>query len=359
MSYQPPPDLPTEFRLALACGRWAYADEGGDAVVELAAAVDWNRFIASCQRHRVQGLVWSALSRLQVEVPAAVQVALSSDARTIAGRGLRAAQESQRLQAEFERAGMPLLFLKGLTLARLAYGNPFTKMSADVDVLVLPADVGRAAALLQEVGYRLCRPDSDDRIVDWHRLSKESVWQSETGLVLELHDRVADQPQLIPDLTANSPRQLVEIAPGVELPTFAEEELFAYLCVHGASSAWFRLKWITDFAALLHGRTSTEIERLYDRSQELGSGHAAAQALLLAERLYALSLSEAFSNRLRRSRACRWLVRAALADMLRGEPTARPFGTRTIHLTQFLLLPGLPYKFAELQRQARVAAGLF
>lgn len=358
MSYQPPTDLPTEFRLALACCRWSYAGDSGDAVRRLAAVVDWSRFVRTCQRHRVQGLVWHALSALLVDVPPPVQVALSSDARSIAERGLRAAEESRRLHAAFEGAGVPLLFLKGLALAMLAYGNPFAKMSIDVDVLVIPEQVTRSASLLRELGYRLEVPKSESQLLRWHGLWKESIWRGPDGLVLELHDRVADQPQLLPALTANCARQVVTIAAGVELPTLSDEETFAYLCVHGASSAWFRLKWITDFAAFLHSRAPIEIERLYERSQQLNAGRAADQALLLAERLYALSLGEALSTRLRRSLASRWLARSALGEMLRGEPTERPFGTRTIHLTQFFLRPGMRYKLAELGRQARVAAGI-
>ena len=72
-----------------------------------------------------------------------------------------------------------------------------------------------------------------------------------------------------------------------------------------------------------------------------------------------LPLPDILSKRLRKSPVSRWLAKAALAGMLHGEPTERPFGTRTIHLTQFFLLPGAGYKFAELGRQARVAAGIF
>ena len=359
MSYQPPPDLPTEFGLALAACRWAYAGDSGEAIARLTPGADWARLVKTCQRHRVQGLVWHALSALQADVPAAVEIALASDARRIAERGLRTVQECRRLLAAFEGARLPLMFLKGLTLAKLAYGRPFTKMSADVDVLVLPEDLARSAALLRELGYRLQIPEAGSQLLRWHGLSKESVWLGDKGLILELHHRVADQRQLLPALTATSPHQLVEIVPGIELPTFADAELFAYLCVHGASSAWFRLKWITDFAALLHDRKSSEIETLYHRSQELGAARAADQALLLAERLYALPLPDVLSKRLRKSPVSRWLAKAALTGMLHGEPTERPFGTRTIHLTQFFLLPGAGYKFAELRRQARVAAGIF
>jgi hypothetical protein len=359
VSYQPPIGLPIEFRLALTASRWAYAADSGDAVARLAADVDWARFVGTCQRHRVQGLAWHALSGLQVAVPAAVRIALAGDAMTIAETGLRAAEESKRLIAAFDGAGMPLLFLKGLTLAKLAYGRPFIKMSADVDVLVLPEHIARAGALLRELGYSLRLPKADSQLLRWHGLSKESIWRSKSGLILELHHRVADQPQLLPTLTAASPRQRVEIAPGIELPTLADTELFAYLCVHGASSAWFRLKWVTDLAAFLQDRGSNEIDTLYDYSHQLGASRAAAQALLLAERLFALPLGEGLSTRLRKSAVNRWLARAALADLLNGEPTERLLGTRTIHLTQFFLRPGLRYKLAEIGRQARVAAGIF
>ena len=360
MSYQPPPDLPIEFRLALACCRWSYAGDSGEAVRRLAAEVDWAEFVWTCQRHRIQGLVWEALSGLEIDVPAPARLVLTGDARSIAERGMRAAAEAGRLRAAFEGAGVPLLFLKGLPLGMLAYGKPFTKMSADVDVLVLPEHIERAAALLGELGFRLDVPATTvDLLPRWHGLSKESIWSGASDLVLELHHRVADQPQLLPALTACSRKRLVTIAPGITLPTFADEELVAYLCVHGASSAWFRLKWITDLAAILHGRSPAEIDALYERSQQLSAGRAAGQALLLAQRLFGLLLGEGLEKRLHRSWASRWIAEAALGEMLREAPTRRPFGTVMIHLTQFFLEPGARYKLAELGRQARVAARIF
>ena len=357
MNYQPPPDLPTEFALALACCRWVYANDSADAVARLAASADWSLFLAACRRHRVQGLAWRSLNSLDVHLPAPIQVALASDGRAIAEQGLRAAQESARLLAAFKDADVPLLFLKGLPLAKLAFGEPFLKMSSDVDVLVLPEHVARSASLLRELGYLLELPGAYGDVVRWHASRKESVWRSKLGLVLELHSRVADQAELVPGITALSPNRTVPIAPRMSLPTLADSEQFAYLSVHGASSAWFRLKWITDFAAFLHNRSAHEIETLYERSQQLGAGRASAQALLLARRLYAVPLAEKLAKSLN-SPVSRWLARAAMNDMLRGEPTERPFGTRTIHLTQFFLLPGLGFKFSELKRQVKVAAGI-
>jgi len=358
VSYQPRLKLPTEFALAASCCRWAYSGEGAEELRRAAQSADWGKFLETCRRHRVQGLAWQALSSLKIPVLAPVTVALEADARHIAEQGLRSARESVRLAETFSSAGVPLLFLKGLTLGALAYGDPFLKMGWDIDLLVLPHDVGRAATLLEELGYRLHMPRRRFHLTRWHASRKESEWRNPGGLVVELHSRVADQPELLPDITTRSPSQAVNIAPGIKLQTLAAEELFAYLCVHGASSAWFRLKWVADLAGVLHRLDAGAIDARYRRAVELGAGRAAGLAVILVHWLFAVpmpaGLAERFDNSTEQS-----LARAALKTMLRGEPTDRPFGTATIHFTQFFLLPGLRFKLAEFARQGRVTAGLF
>jgi hypothetical protein len=176
---------------------------------------------------------------------------------------------------------------------------------------------------------------------------------------VELHTRVADNGQLIPGITVHSPTQSVEVAPGITLPTLAGDELFAYLCVHGASSAWFRLKWVTDFAALLHPCPPAEIERLYGRSQQLGACRSAGQALLLADALYGTLEGTGLRESLARGRATATLASAALRQLTGRaepiEPTSVTLGTWRIHWTQFLLCPGAGFKLREFSRQLQHA----
>ena len=164
---------------------------------------------------------------------------------------------------------------------------------------------------------------------------------------------LADNRRLIPGIGMKSPVRDVEIARDIALPTLAADELFAYLAVHGASSAWFRLKWICDFAALLHGLKSAEIERLYDRSQALGAGRAAGQALLLADHLFG-SLGEAPNLRhlLANDRSTKRMADAAAKALTKAsEPTEAFLGTWPIHWTQLLLQPGAGFKISEIRRQ--------
>lgn len=360
MNYRQSAILPTEFRLATACCRWAFAGGSAETILDRSREVDWQRFVAVVGRHRVEGLVWHSLDSLSVPLPAEVDESLSASARSIADHGLRAAAESARLLKAFEQAGVPLLFIKGLTLGKLAYSNPFLKMSWDIDVLIPLAQVAEAAVLLEEMGYRRVLPAGavDRRELEaWHRRRKESVWvHAGKQLHLELHGRLPDSPWLIKEVGIDSLRQLVEVAPGIVLPTLARDELFAYLCVHGALSAWHRLKWLADCAALLDGIGEDEIGRLYAASQALGAGRATGLALLLTHMLFEVDIGDNLARRLAADRTTRWLVRIAL-NQLAGredlkEPTERTFGTVMIHFSHLLLAPRWSLKWRELRRKA-------
>lgn len=354
--------LSNEFALVAACCRWP-RDAASDALVVASAAAveDWPRFARIVRRQRVEGLVHHTLRRCGVPVPDKLAKDIGADARIIAQQNLMFAAESARLRDLFADADIPLIFIKGLTLAVLAYGNLGLKRGWDIDIAVPPDRAEAAAALLTAAGYVRTIPDpalSDAQFRIWVRHWKESVWRHrDKGIYVELHTGLVDNPRLLPGLGALSPVQQVEIAPGLALPTLKKEELFAYLCVHGASSAWVRIKWLADVGALLGAGDSAETERLYRRSRELGAGRASAQALLLCAELFETPLPSTLAAELRADRANRYLAHAALAMMAGAneerEADDRLLGTLPTHLTQFLLLKGWRYKLSELRRQAR------
>jgi hypothetical protein len=111
---------------------------------------------------------------------------------------------------------------------------------------------------------------------------------------------------------------------------------------------------------LIHGCAPEELERLHQRSQELGAGRASGQALLLADAVYGtLGDARALKQSLERDGQTRRLLRTASRQLSGAaepvEPTSRPFGTMPIHYSQFFLRPGPAFKLSELVRQARAA----
>lgn len=343
-----------ELQLLTDCCRVNFATADDADRPAIPKGLDWDNLVSLARRHRVQGLAWNGLVSQVDQIPNVAREALSADARSIAATNMAIARECGELLEMFQQANVPLLFVKGLTVGALAYRTPMMKMGWDIDLLIDPGDLDAAAGLLTQRGYAIRLPRNPARLQSWHSRSKESVWSRDQVFHVELHTRLTDNGRLIPTIDVHSTRQLVDVAPAISLPTLAPDPLFAYLTVHGASSAWFRLKWISDFAALLQGRDATEMRRLYFQSQKLGAGRATGQAMLLADTLFGIMRSVPdLREQLNSDRATRLLCRAAMQILANGrEPTEHPLGTLPIHWTQLFLRPDLAFKLSELWRQA-------
>lgn len=349
-------ELPPEFALLVACCRRPPSPEADEAVCRAASRADWPLLLATAGRHRVEGLVHDALRRAGAPMPADAAARLAAEASGIARENLLYAAEALRLSERFERAGIGHLFVKGVTLAILAYAKLGLKRSSDIDLLVAPEDYAAACAALGEAGYHCFHPAGAglDAILRYAAAAKDSAWRSGAGIKVELHQRLTENPMLLPTVGARSPAQRVEIAPGVSLPTLGREQLFAYLCAHGAFTAWSRLKWLADLAALVSGEDEAGIERLYRRAAVLAPGRAAAQALLLAHRLFGTRVAPALEAELRADRVTLYLERTALATMMGGgarELDQRRFGAARLNLSVLMLQPGWRYKAAEIGRK--------
>jgi hypothetical protein len=305
------------------------------------APIDWHRFSALASHHRVEALAAKGLAEMGHAAPQNVHAQLTARAAEIAAANLRLISESGRLSDAFAEAGIAMIFVKGATLAKLAYDDIALKSAIDLDILVDPQDLADAARVLRTCGYRLETPKSTERLFDWHRLRKESLWvHGSSRMIVDLHTRLADSSALIPNIWTPESTRDVEVIRGLSLTTLREDALAAYLAVHGATSAWFRLKWLVDFAAIVQREHKGRGSDLRRAMIGLGAQNAGDQALHLADSMFGVLESEPAT---RAAVGVRWSVRAASAvaeGYLRGlaEPTARVGGTFGIHACSLLIL---------------------
>jgi hypothetical protein len=350
---------PAEFRLVAACCRWPPSPAAREDVRRRAeAAIDWPLFLSVVRRHRVEGLVHRALSDAGVEPSAEIRSILAQAAAKIGIQNLRQAAESLQLKRRLTEKAIDFLFLKGVTLGALAYGNLGLKQAWDIDLLVAADQAVAAAAVLEQAGYIRSMPTADlseEKFRSWMAHCKESLWISEKdGTVVELHTALVDNIRMLPGVSARSETLSVAISAGNELPTLREEELYSYLCVHGATHGWSRLKWLADVAALLGGKPAAETERLHRVAETLGAGRSSAQALLLCAELLSLPLPPRLQQELESDRATRWLTQLACGAMAGHGATELDdtmFGTIGINFAHFLMGRGLRYKLSELARK--------
>jgi hypothetical protein len=344
--------------MVCACCRPPGDPERDGLVARLAEGMDWSQVAQLAGHHRVEALVWASLARARVEPPPPVAGALRRRAGEIAHQGLLQAAESARLQAVLARAGVLNLLLKGAALDRLAWGRIGLKQAWDIDLLVDPGDVAEAATALAGEGYLMTVPGAlDERGWGlWVAHAKESAWTHPvTGLVVELHWRLADAAGLIPGLGVRSPSRLVPLARSSDraVRTFAAEETFAYLCVHGAAHGWSRLKWLADVGAILGPLAMGERLELHAAAVALGAGRSSAVALGLCDRLLGQAAPPAALDAARRDWRTRALVRLALLAMAAGgdrDISERPLVRDAITLSQILVPQGRGAAWAELRR---------
>ena len=350
--------LPAEFMLAAACCRWPLSEPALSAIAQAAARpIDWPYFMRIVARQRITGLAANALRTAGIAPPPEAASALTAGELRIARHNLRLTVETIRLQRTFTASGIPVVALKGVSLAQLAFGSLTLKHGRDIDLLVPPQHALTAMALLEASDYALYNPayqmsEAQRRAFVAHGREAEFVHRG-GGLRVELHWQLTDNPALLRGVDAFSAARDVSMPGGGAIRTLAEDDLFAYLCVHGASHAWFRLKWLADLNALIAAKDDAEIVRLYRHAQGKGAGLCAGQAIMLCRDLLGLPLPKALAAELEGSRRVRRLVALALRDMVRTDAATEPdVGAATLvrdALMQFRLGKGLAFYAAQVR----------
>lgn len=310
-------------------------------------------------RHGVVGLVHDGLSRAGVDIPSVVKSDLKLGAATLVHHNLALAAEALRVQASFDRANVPLLFLKGPALAALVYGALGLRDCKDLDILVSPDDLNRAGTLLETAGYARFEPPltaSEAQMRALRPIRKDYGYSRSGGgdTQIELHWRLFRNPHLVEQSILTTAPQSVPMATAGAVPTLNHDALFAYLCAHGAIHWWRELKWMADIGAILSNTDEAGIERMYRFADNIGLGRVAALAILLSERVLGTVVPPDLSRALRQQ-PTRWLEATVLKVLTAGGnetlPRARPFGTTRGSFSTILLRKGLRYRVAETKLQ--------
>jgi hypothetical protein len=344
-----------EFLLVAACAVWPPSDRRTNAIREAAEEpIDWDRVLKVVMRHRVAGLVRDGLTRARIAVPASVTTVIGAQAAALVHQNLALVAEGVKLQRMFAEADLPIAFMKGVSLSMLAYGDLGIRYGRDIDLLVSHKSIMTAIAVLERAGYRMYEPPEtfgDAQLGMWLLRCKELRFvQKESGHEVELHVRLFDNPRLMSKAATMSSLRTVRFTETVGLSTFGEDDLFAYLCAHGAIHCWFRLKWLADIGALLAHQPEGGVERLYLAAEARGAGRSAAQAILLSRQILGAQIPDSLIATLRKHASVRWLEAMAMKALTADtEPTEQPFGTTWNNLSLFLLGRGFRYWLAELQ----------
>lgn len=297
------------FRLLAACGRHAHRSDRHDAVEGFLDGVDWSELLALVRRHGASPHAWLCLSALP-SVPEEVRAWLARRRGQIARQMLRVSACTAETVAAMEARRIDVVALKGAPLALDLLGDPTLRESSDIDLLVPPAAIADADAVLRGLGFTPTIAHFDRPI---HRryfaalINELQYVDTRRGLLVELHWRPTSNPYLL-DLPKGWPLEAVTVSiGGTDIRVLPALDQIAYLSLHASSHNWSLLRWLFDFAPLLDRVPDVgDIER---HARRLGCWPAVSDMLVLCREVLKMSLPSSiaqdasFVSRIARARA--------------------------------------------------------
>ena len=176
-------------------------------------------------------------------------------------------------------AGVEPAALKGPVLAERLYDDPLARPSMDLDLLIRPADLERAAAALRESGYT---GDTDLQASYLLEHAHHLHFAQPGAPAIELHFRAYSGFGVVVPAAALLDRAVHHQFCGrtrVLVP--APEDEFIYLAVHAAGHSFVRLLWLFDLKMLLLRHPQIDWDAVASRAEALGLTSAVAYAMRL------------------------------------------------------------------------------
>ena len=269
--------------------------------------LDWPRFLLAVRHHRVTPLMGPVLAA-EAPVPEAVRAELTELRRKTALRMLLLGNETVRAISGLESAGIEAVALKGPALSVQIYGDPWRRLSRDIDLLVRPEALAGAMACLRRLGY------GETGAMVSRDLNGITLRHSHRPFPIELHLQLADDDRMFPCARLRPFETAVPVnIGGAVVRTLAPEAAAVFAAYHGTKHVWRRLCWLGDMAAMARGG-AIDWPAAVTLARRMGSERQLALALVLAEDLLeaplppALGADARLACRARRAAAALWPV---------------------------------------------------
>lgn len=167
-----------------------------------------------------------------------------------------------------DAAGVRVCVIKGPTLAERLYADPAARTSMDIDLLVAPSDIERAAAALDEAGYAGDSVAYRSYLLQYAHHLHFSLAERPP---IELHFHAYVGFGIIVPAVALTERALIHrTASGMDVFVPSPEDEIVYLAVHAAGHSFIRLVWLYDLKLLIMKTPRLDWDAVAERSAALG-----------------------------------------------------------------------------------------
>lgn len=296
-----------EFLLLAACAYYStkyWTEQRGKVHAALLKHPDPIKFKALVNRHRLPALVTKVLTRTGEEIGQDLTAfSLPNEGRRTAIKNLALHGEFLRLQTAFSIANIQMMPLKGTMLSQRLYGDIGLRQMKDIDLLVKPDKLFSSLDLLAKNGYQInLHPNlfkKKDLVLKrwWHI----ECYQPVLKIHLELHWRF----ERVQDVAQES-----KWWSWLE-PSDPQDEIifeFLFLCLHGASHGWSRLKWLGDVMVLMERFNDNEWQKTLELSSSLKMNEIVAQVIYLSWEIFSPTWKHKFATEISSNHKKIWFI---------------------------------------------------
>jgi len=315
----------SEAQLLIACSSVQIDAEGEERIRSLASSSDigWDRVVDAAREHCVVPLVYKNLSRICCNsVPDIHMQSLRSYYRASGARNMMLASELTKILRLFEGKSIEAVPFKGPMLACDVYGDLTLRSFADLDILIHERDIFRATELLNEMGYEHEYKLTHSQQVAYIRYEHAFHFvHRATGMIIEVHWRLSHRnlSYAIDDAALWRGVQLRTLF-GRPVRALKPEDLFLYLCMHGAKHSWERLEWICCTSEFINRFRDLDWEIVAAKARRLGGRRIVAINLLLAATMYNNERARAMLEKIPADRVAISLVNRVNARLFCKKP---------------------------------------
>jgi hypothetical protein len=280
--------LRPESEFLIWCARTVVTSEIEERIRRRAQGpLDWAFVLDLARYHGVGCLLHRSLSACCSDlVPVEFLTQLRRRTQAVALLNRLLAQEIVALCEAMAARGVPVIPIKGATLAASIYGDVALRDFNDMDLLVPERAIADAEAVLLASGYerkdRSSAPgETEQEDGPYHVFIKRRMLfrvDLQWAIIEKYFMFPLDRPEFwkhrVPLVVADKTVQ-----------GLAPEDLLIVLCIHGSKHVWEELKWVCDVAELLRSHQHLDWERIYSNASAWRCRRLVSMGLSLAHRL--------------------------------------------------------------------------
>ena len=250
--------------------------------------VDWRAVWRFSSFHGVRPALVQRLEQLSrsSELPQWLMTELADFKRRHTFEVLQKTSEIVTLARALDDAGIDAVFFKGAVLGQQIYGGSHFREFNDIDLMVLPRERGKAAELLEALGYNPVVADREFRRAFFDYAGQHMFRNRDTGTVVDLHwNFVGNLP--FPIEAAEVLRNRTRLALGgalVPAPNIEDHGLI--LAGHGQKEGWASFGWALDFAKFAASFPDFNWAQAAERPEAQSASIPLLTAIHLTERMF-------------------------------------------------------------------------